>query len=143
MINKNPYIPAPVEITKIIDEVDTHDIKTFRLAFLNKEDEANFKYLPGQFAELSIYGKGESPIGIASSPTQTGYIEFTVQRAGAVVPGLVTSALHDLDEGAKIGIRGPLGNSWPIEFLEKKKYCCCGRRICLYHTQIAHQLYAA
>jgi len=126
MINKNPYIPAPVEITKIIDEVDTHDIKTFRLAFLNKEDEANFKYLPGQFAELSIYRKGESPIGIASSPTQTGYIEFTVQRAGAVVPGLVTSALHDLDEGAKIGIRGPLGNSWPIEFLEKKNIVVVG-----------------
>ncbi|HPW22506.1 MAG TPA: FAD/NAD(P)-binding protein, partial [Smithellaceae bacterium] len=126
MINKNPYVPAPVEITKIIDEVDTHDIKTFRLAFLNKDDEAGFKYLPGQFAELSIYGKGESPIGIASSPTQTGYIEFTVQRAGAVVPGLVTSALHDLDEGAKIGIRGPLGNSWPIEFLEKKNIVVVG-----------------
>ena len=126
MINNNPYIPNPVEITKIIDEVDTHDIKTFRLVFLNKDDEDNFKYLPGQFAELSIYGKGESPIGIASSPTQTGYIEFTVQRAGAIVPGLVTAALHDLDEGAKIGIRGPLGNSWPIEFLEKKNIVVVG-----------------
>jgi len=36
MINKNPYVPAPVEITKIIDEVDTHDIKTFRLAFFEQ-----------------------------------------------------------------------------------------------------------
>lgn len=120
MSENNPYIPMPVEIIKIIDEVDTHDIKSFRLKFLNKEDEAGFKYLPGQFSELSVYGKGESPIGIASSPTQEGYVEFTVQRAGAIQPGLVTATLHDMDEGAKIGLRGPLGNSWPIEFLEKR-----------------------
>jgi NAD(P)H-flavin reductase len=116
----------PVEIIKIIDEVETHDIKSFRLKFLNKEDEAKFNYLPGQFSELSIYGKGESPIGIASSPTEAGYVEFTVQRAGAIQPGLVTAALHDMDEGAKIGLRGPLGNSWPIEFLEKKNIVVVG-----------------
>ena len=122
----NPYIPMPVTISKVISEVDTNDIKTFRLTFLNREDEEKFKYLPGQFAELSIYGKGESPIGIASSPTQPGYLEFTVQRAGAIVPGLVTSALHDLEEGSQIGIRGPLGKSWPIEFLEKKDIVVVG-----------------
>ena len=126
MTAKNPYIPMPVEISKVIDEVDTQDIKTFRFTFLNKEDEANFKYLPGQFAELSIYGKGESPIGIASSPTQPGYVEFTVQRAGTILPGLVTAALHDMEEGGKIGLRGPLGNSWPIEFLEKKNIVVVG-----------------
>ena len=126
MTTNNPYIPMPVVISKVIDEVDTHDIKTFRFAFLNKEDEENFKYLPGQFAELSIYGKGESPIGIASSPTQAGYVEFTVQRAGTVVPGLVTAALHDMDEGGTIGLRGPLGHSWPIEFLEGKNIVVVG-----------------
>jgi len=126
MCSNNPYIPMPVEIIKIIDEVETHDIKSFRLKFLNKEDEAKFNYLPGQFSELSIYGKGESPIGIASSPTDAGYVEFTVQRAGAIQPGLVTAALHEMDEGAKIGLRGPLGNSWPIEFLEKKNIVVVG-----------------
>ena len=125
-MRNNPYIPVPVEISKIINEVDTNDIKTFRFTFLNKKDETDFKYLPGQFAELSIYGKGESPIGIASSPTHPGYVEFTVQRAGVIVPGMVTSALHDMDEGAQIGIRGPLGNSWPIEFMEGKNIVVVG-----------------
>src|ERR1035437_7289498 len=101
----NPYLPIPVVVDKIITEVETKDIKTFRFTFLNREDEANFRYLPGQFAELSIFGKGESPIGIASSPTQPGYLEFTVQKAG-----VVTRALHDLEVGMKMGIRGPLGN---------------------------------
>ncbi|HQP29623.1 MAG TPA: FAD/NAD(P)-binding protein, partial [Syntrophales bacterium] len=118
---QNPYLPIPVVVSKIITEVETKDIKTFRLEFLNKEDEANFKYLPGQFAELSLYGKGESPIGIASSPTQPGYIEFTVQKAG-----VVTSSLHEIEEGTHMGVRGPLGNSWPIEYLEGKNIVVVG-----------------
>ncbi len=121
IVAENPYVPMPVEVIKIITEVDSKDIKTFRLAFVNKEDEERFKYIPGQFAELSLYGKGESPIGIASSPTQKGYIEFTVQKAA-----VVTSALHEMEEGTLMGVRGPLGNSWPIEFLEGKNIVIVG-----------------
>jgi NAD(P)H-flavin reductase len=121
MMQKNPYVPIPVDIAKIVTEVDTKDIKTFRFTFVNKEDEENFKYLPGQFGELSILGKGESPIGIASSPTQKGYVEFTVQKAG-----VVTSTLHSLEEGARMGIRGPLGNSWPLDYLEGKNVVIVG-----------------
>lgn len=97
-------------------EIASH-IPAFRFAFVNKEDEAAFQYLLGQFAELSIFGKGESPIGIASSPTQPGYVEFTVQKAG-----VVTSALHEMEVGTVMGIRGPLGNSWPIDYLEGKRF---------------------
>ncbi len=118
---QNPYVPIPVEISKIITEVDTKDIKTFRFSFVNKDDEERYKYIPGQFGELSIFGKGESPIGIASSPTQKGYVEFTVQKAG-----VVTSELHSMEEGMVMGIRGPLGNSWPIEFLQGKNIVIVG-----------------
>jgi len=121
IVAENPYVPMPVEVIKIITEVDTKDIKTFRLAFVNKAAEERVKYIPGQYAELSVYGKGESPIGIASSPTQKGYIEFTVQNAG-----VVTSALHEMEEGTLMGVRGPLGNSWPIEFLEGKNIVIVG-----------------
>ena len=120
-MEKNPYIPIPVDVDKIITEVTTKDIKTFRFTFVNEEDEKTFQYLPGQFAELSIFGKGESPIGIASSPTDSGYIEFTVQKAG-----VVTSELHNLEEGARMGVRGPLGNTWPIEYLEGKDIVIVG-----------------
>ena len=118
---QNPYVPYPVELIKIVTEVDTKDIKTFRLAFVNKEDEEKYKYIPGQFGELSIFGKGESPIGIASSPTNPGYVEFTVQKAG-----VVTSALHEMEVGTRMGLRGPLGNSWPIEYLEGKNIVIVG-----------------
>ena len=120
-MQKNPYIPIPVNVDKIITEVTTKDIKTFRFTFVNKEDDEAFQYLPGQFAELSIFGKGESPVGIASSPTDKGYIEFTVQKAG-----VVTSELHSLEEGTRMGVRGPLGNTWPIDYLEGKNVVIVG-----------------
>ena len=117
----NPYIPYPAEIQKITTENADRDIKTFQLAFLNKEHEKAFQYLPGQFAELSIFGKGESPIGIASSPTEEGYLLFTVKRMG-----VVTSDLHDSEEGRVIGIRGPLGKSYPLDEMEGKNVLIVG-----------------
>jgi NAD(P)H-flavin reductase len=108
-------------VDKIITEVDTKDIKTFRFKFVNPEDEQKYAYIPGQFGELSIFGKGESPIGIASSPTQKGYVEFTVMKAG-----VVTSALHEMEEGEMMGLRGPLGNSWPLDYLEGKNIVIVG-----------------
>ncbi|MHA1265379.1 MAG: FAD/NAD(P)-binding protein [Candidatus Helarchaeota archaeon] len=108
----NPYIPKLITITDIVQENDVNDLKTFRLEFSNPDDFKKFNYVPGQFAELSYFGAGEAPIGIASSPTEEGYLLFTVKRVG-----VVTTALHNSRVGTVIGIRGPFGNGWPIEDL--------------------------
>jgi len=118
---KNPYLPFAMRIDKIVIETEDYNIKTFRLSFLNKEDEESFNYLPGQFAQLSILGVGEAPFGIASSPTQIGGLEFTVNKAG-----VVTTALHNLEEGGIIWVRGPLGNCFPLEELEGKNIVIIG-----------------
>jgi NAD(P)H-flavin reductase len=76
----NPYLPIPVTIEKVTIENDVKDLKTFRLAFCSDEDGRNFKHECGQFAMLSVPGAGESPIGIASSPLDEGFVEFTVKR---------------------------------------------------------------
>ncbi len=117
----NPYLPYPVRIDDIVVENEDRSLKTFKFVFLNPEDEAKFKYRAGQFAELSIVGKGEIPIGIASSPVEKGYVKFTVNRAG-----LVTSHLHNMKLGDIMGIRGPLGNSYPWETLEGKNILIVG-----------------
>ncbi|MCU0723161.1 MAG: FAD-binding oxidoreductase, partial [Planctomycetes bacterium] len=111
----NPYVPCPVRIDRIAIENEAKDIKTFTLVFDRKEDEAAFSYLPGQFAQLSLPGKGESPIGIASSPTEKGILLFSVKRVGTV-----TGALHDSEPGDRMGVRGPLGKPFPWERLEGK-----------------------
>ncbi len=105
---ENPYIPYPVSIDAITIENDAKDLKTFKLTFDREEDLKAFTYMPGQFAEMSVFGKGESPFGIASSPTEEGYLLFTVKRTGTV-----TKELHNSEPGRKIGVRGPLGNTFP------------------------------
>jgi NAD(P)H-flavin reductase len=112
---KNPYVPLPVTIDEVLIENDLCDIKTFRLTFDRDEDRAAFDYLPGQFAELSLFGTGESPIGIASSPTEEGYLLFTVKRTGAV-----TGELHASSPGRPMGVRGPLGHPFPWKRMEGK-----------------------
>jgi len=118
---RNPYLPYPVRIDKIVIETEDRNIKTFRLVFLSQEDEKEFRHLPGQFAELSVAGKGECPIGIASSPTETGYLLFTVNKAG-----VVTKHLHNMTEGEVLGVRGPLGNWYPLERMEGKNIVIIG-----------------
>jgi NAD(P)H-flavin reductase len=119
--NENPYIPKITTIKSIVSENAANDIKTFELVFDNQEDYKKFDYIPGQFSELSIFGKGECPIGIASSPTEGNSIKFTVKRMGTV-----TTALHNMQEGDKIGIRGPLGNGWPIDKMRGKNIVIIG-----------------
>lgn len=119
----NPYFPKLVTIEKITIENEARDLKTFRLAFCNRDDKKSFKYECGQFAMLSVPGAGESPIGIASSPLDEQYLEFTVK---CYPTGVVTTALHNLEEGARIGVRGPYGNSFPLKELERKNVLIVG-----------------
>lgn len=105
---RNPYIPKLAVIEGIKEE--TPDIKTFRVRL---RDGDTFDYLPGQFVELTVFGYGEFPTSISSSPLpQKDFLELTVRRVGDV-----TNALHRLQEGSIIGLRGPYGNGFPVEKL--------------------------
>jgi NAD(P)H-flavin reductase len=118
---ENPYLPYPVRIKDIITETEDRNLKTFHLTFMNPEDEGKFTYIPGQFAELSVAGRGEVPIGIASSPTEKGSVMFTVNRVG-----VVTTHLHNMKPGETMGIRGPLGNWYPWDEMEGKNVVIIG-----------------
>lgn len=109
----NPYLPNSVVIQRITDENEARDIKTFQVAFCDEKVGEAFRFTCGQFAELSLWGFGECPIGIASSPMDREYVQFTVKRTG-----LVTTALHNREEGATVGIRGPYGNGFPMQMME-------------------------
>ncbi|MBI4704956.1 MAG: FAD/NAD(P)-binding protein [Deltaproteobacteria bacterium] len=74
-----------------------------------------FAHRPGQFAALGVLGVGECPISICSSPTRPGPLQFAIREVG-----LVTRALHELEPGDEIGLRGPLGNSFPVEDMAGK-----------------------
>jgi anaerobic sulfite reductase subunit B len=61
----------------------------------------------GQFAMLYAFGAGEVPISVSGAPG--GPLMHTVRAVGAVTEAICGSTL-----GAALGVRGPLGNHWPI-----------------------------
>jgi sulfhydrogenase subunit gamma (sulfur reductase) len=108
----NLYQPHLVRIESIIEE--TLDTRTLRLRFLDPEVAANFDFRAGQFGEYSVFGAGESTFCIASSPTRKGTIECTFKSVGKA-----TNAMRGLNEGDTMGFRGPYGNSFPLDRMEK------------------------
>ena len=118
---ENPYVPLPMRIEEIIVETEDENIKTFELSFMARADEERFVYRPGQFAELSVFGKGEAPFGMASTPTQPGRLSFSVSKIG-----VVTGALHRMEKGDVVGVRGPLGNGYPLETFKGRNLVLVG-----------------
>jgi len=100
----NVYSPLITKIVDIIDEA--FDIKTF---VLERPKEFN-DFKPGMFVMISVFGYGEAPFAVASSPYDKKYLEVSVRRVGNV-----TNALHRLKVGDYVGIRGPYGNGFPVE----------------------------
>jgi len=107
---EKPYLAKIVSV-----HIDTADTKTFEVAFVDKNLQKKFHFGPGQFMMVSVFGFGEMPISISSSPYKTGSMKFTVVNVGNV-----TNALHKLGKGAKIGIRGPFGKGFPLQRFRKK-----------------------
>lgn len=113
----NPFLPNIARVVNIRQE--TGDIRTFELRFL--DGELDFDFIPGQFVEVSVFGTGEIPIGLASSPTRRKTIELSIKRMGSV-----TSEIHKLTLGDTLGVRGPYGNGWPVEKLRGKNVLVIG-----------------
>ncbi len=102
----NPYKPMAATVREVIQE--TGNIKTLRVVLDEPEAMQNFHYEPGQVGQLSVFGAGESTFVINSPPSQREYLQFSVMQAGEV-----TSAIHRLSVGDRVGVRAPLGNFFP------------------------------
>ena len=110
---KNEYIPYPAIIESIRKE--SFDTKTFRVTFEDKALTESFNHKPGQFMQVSLLGVGEAPISITSPPNPKGFLELTVRAVGKL-----TTAMHQLKVRDRIYIRGPYGNSFPVEQVKDK-----------------------
>ena len=84
--------------------------KLFRLKILDSIERQLFEFRPGQFVMLEVPGFGEVPLSITSSSNNKEYIELCVRKAGRT-----TNVLHQARQGAKVGLRGPFGTSFPME----------------------------
>lgn len=111
-MNENYYLPEPMRIVRRYDLIK--DVRFFQVRALAMEYALTMQYLPGQFMMISLPGVGEAPFSISSSPSRPGLLEFGIRRTG-----VLTNELFKLKENAVIGVRGPYGNGFPIEKIEK------------------------
>ncbi|HOJ27501.1 MAG TPA: FAD/NAD(P)-binding protein [Spirochaetota bacterium] len=127
-------VPEIATIEEIKDEIV--DVKTFYLRFDNKEIDGNFKFKSGQFIMCTVFGAGEFAVSLPPSPENDRF-HITVRRIGKV-----TNALHDLQVGDKVGIRGPFGNGFPFEEIKGKNviYVAGGIGLIPLRSSIVHVL---
>ncbi|MBM4046468.1 MAG: oxidoreductase [Planctomycetes bacterium] len=101
----SPYVPMTGKIVAAEKMTDTE--RFFRIVL---DGGRQLGHKAGQFVEVSVFGIGEAPISICSSPTQVDSFELCVRSAGNV-----TRALHAMKAGDTVGIRGPFGNCFDTE----------------------------
>lgn len=107
-MSDNIYLPELARITHIKEEIGgERAIKTYRI---EPVEGTTFEHTCGQCAMLSLFGRGEMMISIASSPLIKEYKQFSIMRVGRV-----SAAFHELVVGDIVGIRGPYGNSFPVD----------------------------
>lgn len=118
----NPLLPQVAVVTDVRRE--TPDVKTFRVEAADGGEI--FAYRPGQCAMVSLFPVGEALFSITSTPTRIGFLEFSIKETG-----MLTRALHEIEPGTEIGVRGPYGNGFPVEFLRGKDLLFIGGGIAL------------
>ncbi|MEW5785191.1 MAG: FAD/NAD(P)-binding protein [Bacillota bacterium] len=122
MCNANPYIPYTATIEDAwFETVGDRCVKTFKVTLDDAAARENWSHRPGQCAMVGLLGVGESMFCISCSPTEGDFLRFSVMRAGKV-----TQALHQLEPGDKITVRGPYGNSFPLDDWRGKKILTVG-----------------
>ncbi len=102
----DPMLPQPFRVARV--QRETFD--TFTLNLEGLKDNGGFKFAPGQFNMLYVFGVGEVPISISGDPTNGDILVHTTR-----VVGTVTTAMGKLKQDDIIGVRGPYGTHWPVE----------------------------
>ncbi|MBV7272598.1 anaerobic sulfite reductase subunit AsrB [Clostridium sp. PL3] len=100
----NITLPKPHKITSVIHETNAE--YTFRV-----ECDAETKH--GQFFMLSIPKVGEAPISVSGKGD--GWVEFTIRKVGRLTQGI-----FGLKSGDTLFMRGPYGNSFPVDEFKNK-----------------------
>jgi len=106
---QDPMTPTPARIRKVRRE--TPDTFTLHLEADGRDGE--FRFAPGQFNMLYVFGVGEVPISISGDPGAPSELVHTIRAVGTV-----TRAIQRQRKESVLGVRGPFGQGWPLVLAE-------------------------
>jgi NAD(P)H-flavin reductase len=107
-LGADPYRPRLVKVLEAREEIAARG--TSRRVVTLSLERGDLDYRPGQFFEVGLFGAGEIPISISSPPGLDGALYLSVRAAG-----LVSTLVTELRPGDLVGLRGPVGNGFPLE----------------------------
>lgn len=103
----SPHIPMQAEVVRRTQE--SPSVFSLGLRLSDPAQHAAYRFAPGQFNMLYLYGIGEIPISIVSDPENGDELGHTLRVVGRVTRGFAA-----LQPGDRIGLRGPFGRGWPL-----------------------------
>ncbi|HEX6869167.1 MAG TPA: 4Fe-4S dicluster domain-containing protein [Candidatus Limnocylindrales bacterium] len=113
----SPVVAGPLEppaiggfVTVRVDGSDRETTDTVTL-HLRTTDRGLLRGRPGQFVMAALPAFSAAPISV--SRFRRDGLDLTVRAAGPA-----TRALTQLERGATLGLRGPLGRGWPVREIE-------------------------
>lgn len=101
---------APHVATVVARTQESPGIFTLQVRLDDAAAQTAYRFAPGQFNMLYLYGVGEVPISIMSDPEERDVIGHTIRAQGRVTQGLAR-----LQVGDRVGLRGPFGRGWPLQ----------------------------
>lgn len=104
----DPMGTYPFRVVKVKEEIS--GCATLTVEPETDEAKRLCFFQPGQFHMIYVFGQGEIPISISGDPHSPQQLVFTIMGVGAV-----SKALTKLQVGNVVGLRGPFGNTWPVE----------------------------
>jgi NAD(P)H-flavin reductase len=104
-------VPTLASIVAVTEE--SSNTRTYTLRIDDPELRSRYRFRPGQFNMLYLFGIGEAAISISSDPAQRDSLAHTIRHCGSVTFGIGRMRI-----GEKLGLRGPFGSSWPLERCE-------------------------
>lgn len=104
-----PMTPRPFRIEAVRPE--TPNVFTWTLR--PTQEDGPLVFQPGQFNMLSIFGVGEVPISVSGDAEQSEILVHTDPLCGTV-----TQVMETKKAGEIVGVRGPFGNTWPLQAAE-------------------------
>jgi NAD(P)H-flavin reductase len=111
-LDNNIYLPKLAVLDRVVDEIA--EVRSFVWHFQDPIEQENFRFRPGQFAQVSVFGGGEFPASLPPSPGEEETF-FTIRQVGSC-----TAALHRLQPHDEFAVRGPYGNGFPMDAYQGK-----------------------